>query len=479
MSAKKDANLTAQDVFKYLDAFAKFVHHFADYWTPLGDEAFKLQRDTYFLEGLRPRALQSEMRRDARVWTDMPKLVAALLSALQTYSFPTRQKTPPKSQSNNFPKASPAAQSTAIQPVKPTPPNTKQSNDHKSVKAVKSGGKAVTPHAFPRVDSDDEVITFSDILDSGSAVHTVPTTTSLTKSTISSEIGSLTLEAANESAIPIISKGHKFLQNSLHMPETYVTPSIPQGVVSPQNLIIDNDIAILFHKDKAFSFPKTDVISAFLENLINNQSCSTLASLDPIDNLYKICNTGSAHSNTNVKSFSDVPTVGTISRYATANFKTVAEEVLFFHQVLGHVDAEQMIQFIKSPSVKDFGSKLTPDQIRKHFPTACPDCPIGNLQLRHPPAVPVSVEQGACCFELDVKGKWMDAAGKPAKTFSGQQYSITAIDEETGIIFVRLSQTRVSLVDHLEDLRLFAVQVGKSLKVIRTDNEFLTKQAHS
>ena len=101
MGEKKDANLTAQDVFKYLDAFAKFVHHFADYWTPFGEEAFKLQRDTYFLEGLRPRALQSEMKRDARVWTDMPKLVAALLSTLQTYSFPTSQKTPPKSQSNN------------------------------------------------------------------------------------------------------------------------------------------------------------------------------------------------------------------------------------------------------------------------------------------------------------------------------------------------------------------------------------------
>ena len=391
MSGKKDAAITAADVYKYRDAFAKFVHHFADYWITLGDKAFEDQRD-YFLKGIRPTELRERLIRGKHAITSMQRLMQVLLDHLQVYPFSTRQKTPPKTQANNSAKASPAAQSTATQPVK-TPPTTKPFNDPKSVKAVKSGGKAVPPHTFPRVDSDDEVITFSDILDSGSAVHTVPTPDSLTKSTITSEIGSLTLEAANESAIPIVCKGHKFLHNSLHMHETYVTPSIPQGVVSPQNLIIDNDIAILFHKDKAFSFPKTDVISAFLENLINHHSVSTLAALDPIDNLYKICNTSSAHTNPKVKSFSSVPTVGTISRYATANFKTVAEEVLFFHQVLGHVDAEQMIQFIKSPSVKDFGSKLTPDQIRKHFPTSCPDCPIGNLQLRHPPAVPVSVQR--------------------------------------------------------------------------------------
>ena len=119
------------------------------------------------------------------------------------------------------------------------------------------------------------------------------------------------------------------------MHDTYVTPSIPQGVVSPQNLIHDNDIAILFHNDKAFSFPNTDVISAFLENLNNHHSVSTLATLDPVDNLYKICNTHSP----NTKPIS--PTVGTISRYSTASFKTIAEEVLFLHQLLGHIDEEQ------------------------------------------------------------------------------------------------------------------------------------------
>ena len=48
-----------------------------------------------------------------------------------------------------------------------------------------------------------------------------------------------------------------------------------------------------------------------------------------------------------------------------------------------------MVNFVKSPSVIGFGfNKITPAQIRKYFPKNCPDCPVGNLQLRHPPFVP-------------------------------------------------------------------------------------------
>ena len=146
--------------------------------------------------------------------------------------------------------------------------------------------------------------------------------------------------------------------------------------------------------------------------------------------------------------------------------------------MLGHVDADQMCNFVTSPSVHGYKSKLTPAQIRKHFPTDCPDCPLGNLQLRHPPVVPVpDLEPNTCCFEIDVKGKWMDANGKPTKTFAGQLYSVTAVDVDTGFIFVRLAKSRVSLVDHLEDLRLFTLESGKRLATIRTDNEFLSKMA--
>ena len=150
MAAKKDATITSADVFKYRDAFSNFVNYFKDYWITLGDKAFEDQRE-FFLRGIRPKDLRERLERGKHAMTSLKRLMQVFLEHLHVYSFPTRNKTPPKSQSNNFPKASPAAQSTATQPVK-TPPSTKQSNDHKSVKAVKSGGKAVTPHAFPRVD---------------------------------------------------------------------------------------------------------------------------------------------------------------------------------------------------------------------------------------------------------------------------------------------------------------------------------------
>ena len=84
--------------------------------------------------------------------------------------------------------------------------------------------------------------------------------------------------------------------------------------------------------------------------------------------------------------------------------------------------------------------------------------------MRHPPIDPPVSELPGECFEVDIKGKWTDALGKPVKSFSGDLYTMTAIDCASGFIFARTAKTRVSLVDHLEALRLFVRSTGKPLK---------------
>jgi hypothetical protein len=51
---------------------------------------------------------------------------------------------------------------------------------------------------------------------------------------------------------------------------------------------------------------------------------------------------------------------------------------------------------------------------------------------------------------------------------------MAAVDCASDLIFARTTQTRVSLVDHLEALRLLVSSTGKVLRTIRTDNEYLT-----
>ena len=153
---------------------------------------------------------------------------------------------------------------------------------------------------------------------------------------------------------------------------------------------------------------------------ITNQ-CTILAHLDPLDNLYKFDYDPSrtpCHS----------PTVSTIRRYATTAFKSLAEEVEFWHCNLGHVDVEVMIQFFSSPSMTESHPHLTPSVLRKYFPRACPDCPIGNLQMRHPPFVPTDDSTPGDTWEVDFKGKWTNTRGRPVKTFGRHLYTFTAID---------------------------------------------------
>jgi hypothetical protein len=270
--------------------FLKFVQLKNTYWPSRTKESFKLKKKFFYL-GLRPKKLRDLLMREDERFECIDDVIKRLHRILESFSFESAPK-PAKVTSSpqpTTPAKQPSSQmSPASTPSRPnsTPPQ-QHSNDKKSVKAVKSGGRAVKPpKPAPSLilDPDDEV----NLFDTGSAVHTVPTASSLTPSSISTELDGLNLFAANASNIQILAKGHKYLTNTLSMPSTYLTPSVPEGIVSPQLLIKDNDISIVLHKDKVYSVPKSDIILPFLENIINHATVSPLAILDPIDNLYKI-----------------------------------------------------------------------------------------------------------------------------------------------------------------------------------------------
>ena len=102
--------------------------------------------------------------------------------------------------------------------------------------------------------------------------------------------------------------------------------------------------------------------------------------------------------------------INSVHRYATAQIKTIAEEVDLWHRILGHM----MSSLAESGKVTYFPSHLTPSIIRKHFPISCPDCPMGNLQRRPSHYSDTTSTSVGSEFEVDYKGKWTDADGRPA-----------------------------------------------------------------
>jgi hypothetical protein len=120
---------------------------------------------------------------------------------------------------------------------------------------------------------------------------------------------------------------------------------------------------------------------------------------------------------------------------------------------------------------------LTAAVLRKNFPDDCPDCPAANLQQRHPAYTPPSADNIGYEWELDYKGKWTDSNGRPCPTFRKELYSFTAVDTASKYIFTKLTVNRSGVIDHLESLRLFALNKGRQIKILRTDNEFITSAA--
>jgi hypothetical protein len=172
------------------------------------------------------------------------------------------------------------------------------------------------------------------------------------------------LLAANDSNIEIISKGQRILTSNITLPEAYVTPSISQGIVSPQLMMRDNNTSILFTNEKAYIFPNNFEFDKLELPIIQNKSTLLLAKLDPLNNLYTV----SCSNSTNTCPVPPSKSVSTFRRYATAKFSNIADAVNFWHCCLGHPDSEIMIKCFESNElIKKLNPSLTPAAIRKYI----------------------------------------------------------------------------------------------------------------
>ena len=167
--------------------------------------------------------------------------------------------------------------------------------------------------------------------------------------------------------------------------------------------------------------------------------------------------------------------IANASYYHTVHTSSLSELVQYWHEALGHPSMEVMIDMISSGTYTNLPLELTTKAIRKHFPL-CAECPMGNLSRSPLPLTSTfrDIAMGEE-FQIDLEGPWLKSdSDEHLTTFSGCKYTLTAIDMKSRMPFGWLLKSRKHLIRYLEELRLAVQAVGRTLKVLRTDDEFIT-----
>jgi hypothetical protein len=181
----------------------------------------------------------------------------------------------------------------------------------------------------------------------------------------------------------------------------------------------------------------------------------------------------SCPSSTPDSASTSIPRHCMMSSYQTVQFTSLPELVLFFHRLWQHPSQSKMLDIVRNRLVTNYPAALTPDAILRHFPTLCPDCPVGNLSRSPLPRISASTfHEIGSEIVLDIKGPWTGSDGKPVKSFSGHLYTLTARDRMSEYLWGFPLSDRKHLLKYIMHLHNHIRFHNRVLHVIHCDDEF-------
>ena len=158
------------------------------------------------------------------------------------------------------------------------------------------------------------------------------------------------------------------------------------------------------------------------------------------------------------------------SFYKTARLGTLAEAVLFLHEILGHCDLDTAINSVEKDLIDGLPSGLTPAIIRKYWPT-CAACPIGSLSQKPIPRTP-SATVYAPGEKLFIDIKYWAGEGSYPRTFRNGAYTVTLIDSATDYVVGKVISSRRHLLLFIASTVADFHRQGRIVKIIQADNEY-------
>jgi hypothetical protein len=239
---------------------------------------------------------------------------------------------------------------------------------------------------------------------------------------------------------------------------------------------------MLFDNSGVVNIKKNDLITTHLNNLItagieHNMIDITGSLLH--DNLYhphvnSLCSTlPSSPSTVNVDDSSSIqPVSASRTTYFTTELTTHSELVRFFHESWNHASESQMCQIVQNQTFDNIPSLLTIDRIHKYFPN-CAACAMGTLSQLPVPTISTtsssdSLLPNECKLHVDINVF-------DTKSFDGSKGALTILDDFSNHIWGYSLDNYNNLHDYLEEVRQEICNVQRKVKIIKLDNQFITK----
>lgn len=163
-----------------------------------------------------------------------------------------------------------------------------------------------------------------------------------------------------------------------------------------------------------------------------------------------------------------------VIRYASQEFKTLQELVQYFHEAWNHASKETMIQAVQRETFRGLPAELTPAALRKHYPL-CAACHTASMSRKPLPRESVTSYGIGEVWEVDAKGPITGADGKVHESFSGNKYVISCMDLQSRYVHCFFAKNLSTPNQYIKKLINIVKNQKRSIKIIRTDDAFLTE----
>jgi hypothetical protein len=259
-----------------------------------------------------------------------------------------------------------------------------------------------------------------------------------------------------------------------------LAPSFMDSLVSVSQFNLHHRAISIFDHDRVWGISRSPAIDNLLAEIVNIATRFKLIKLHGIiDNgLYRILRSPLLCQPCRSLSLTSRPSPARLAHatyYSTAHLSTVSHLVQYFHEAWGHASMNDMIAIVKHQLIQNIPPNLTSTAIRKYFPQ-CLSCPLANLaQAPHPSLLSSRVLALGEEIVVDCK-VFADAKGKRhLVTFGGNRYTFSAIEVVSGYIWGEPIKSQAHIDLYCDKIRQqIASKPGRRLKIVRTDNAFVT-----
>jgi len=159
--------------------------------------------------------------------------------------------------------------------------------------------------------------------------------------------------------------------------------------------------------------------------------------------------------------------INSSSYFGVENSK-LRDEVLLWHINLDHASKKSLISNVENNIYENIPKNLTTENINKHLPP-CPSCPFGNMRAKPLPTASSSTYAPGECAVGDIKHM-------EEPDIYGNEYLALFVDLGSDKVFEYAIKRMNNLVDVVRSLNNTYMSYGHTMKTIRFDVQFLTKE---